>query len=66
MRELRENYDLMTAVMVCLGDETVTEELASDYKPLLEMLEVLFSQNKTAQLGLSEEEFLRRMNEYKA
>ena len=48
-RELRENYDLMTAVMVCLGDETVTEELASDYKPLLEMLEVLFSQNKTAQ-----------------
>ena len=49
MRERRENYDLMTAVMVCLGDETVTEELASDYKPLLEMLEVLFSQNKTAQ-----------------
>ena len=47
-REKRENYDLMTAVMVCLGDEKVTEELNSGYKPLLKMLEVLFSQNKAA------------------
>ena len=48
-RELRENYDLMTAVMVCLGDEKVVKQLASGYKPLLEMLEVLFSQTMTPQ-----------------
>ena len=47
-KEQRENYDLMTAVMVCLGDEKVTEELNSGYKPLLKMLEVLFSQHRAA------------------
>ena len=47
-KEARENYDLMTAVMVCLGDEKLTEQIESDYKPLLKMLEVLFSQNRPA------------------
>ena len=47
-KERRENYDLMTAVMVCLGDEKMTEEQNSRYRPLLKMLEVLFSQHRPA------------------
>ena len=43
VKEAKENYDLMTIIMICLGD---SEKVEAD---LLKMLNVLFSEEKSAQ-----------------